>query len=83
MPKGLCARTALHRRCWFAGQTNILRRDAVFPALSLDPNGPSMVRRSTEGSPVMSNPSTVVRRNGLMRSSFSASLRRMVVAAML
>ena len=39
-----------------------------------------MFSRSTDGSPVMSEPSTVVRRNGLMRSSFWAWLLNMVVA---
>ena len=52
-------------------QTKILRRDAVFPA-PVWPNGPSIVNRSTEGSPVMSSPSIVVRKNGLMRSSRGA-----------
>ena len=44
-------------------------------------SGPSTVSRSTEGSPVMSRPSMVVRRKGLIRSSFSAWLLRMVDAA--
>ena len=57
----------------------ILRREAVSP----DPvgaNGPSIVRRSTDGSPMMSRPSMVVRRNGLIRSSRDAWLLRTVVA---
>ncbi len=42
--------------------------------------GPSIVMRSTEGSPMMSRPSMVVRRNGLIRSSRAAWLFSTVVA---
>ena len=52
-------------------QTKIFARDGVWPG-PVGLSGPSTVRRSTEGSPMMSNPSMVVRRNGLIRSSFSA-----------
>jgi len=60
-------------------QMKIFRREGVSP----DPvavYGPSIVRRSTDGSPMMSRPSTVVRRNGLIRSSRTAWLFKTVVA---